>query len=204
MRILIDVPTFDGSMAPECVQGLWELDRGGHEVDLHVTFGYGVAMARNRAADHALDGGYDRLLMVDADVALPKDALTNMLEHDADVVMGYYMSRHRGTGEQRTCLYRLSMDWSQRFTPDQLRALRTSGTNSLKVMGGGMGCCLIRPSVFHRIAFPWFEWVDRERHGKSKGEDIDFCVKCQQMGIDIIADTRVACGHVVREVAWAD
>ena len=62
MRILIEVPTYSGAMEPETAESLWALDRCGHDVDLTVRHGYGVAMARNRSADHAIDGGYDWLL----------------------------------------------------------------------------------------------------------------------------------------------
>lgn len=204
MRVLIEVPTFDGKMEPETVQSLWRLDRCGHDVDLRVRFGYGVAMARNRGADHALSSGYDWLFAVDADVSLPTDALANLLEHDTDVCLGYYRNRWSNSDDPKTCLVPLGSDWTARHSVAELRAMRESGIHTLRVNGGGMGCALVRTSVFERISFPWFEWHDWGRGSKSLGEDVDFCIKCERAGIPIYADTRVACGHRFRRMISAD
>ena len=78
---------------------------------------------------------------------------------------------------------------------------RENGIYTLRVKGGGMGCCLIRTDVFDVLKFPWFVWSDvrfDRNTGKveSCGEDIDFCEKCEQAGIPIYADTRVECEHL--------
>lgn len=204
MRILIEVPTYSGAMEPETAESLWALDRCGHDVDLTVRHGYGVAMARNRIADHAIDGGYDWLLAVDADVSLPPDALRNLLEHDADVCLGYYRNRWSTDADPKTCLIPLGSAWTARMSAGELRDLRAAGTYTLRVNGGGLGCALIRPRVFERIPFPWFVWHDWDHHAKSLGEDVDFCIKVGKAGIPIYADTRVACGHKFRRLVGAD
>lgn len=204
MRVLIEVPTYSGTMEPETAKSLWYLDRGGHDVDLSVRFGYGVAMARNRIADHAIDGGYDCVLMVDADVELPRDALTNLLQHDADVSMGYYRNRWAKGDDPKTCLIPRGDDWRRRISVGELRELREAGTFALPVNGGGMGCCLIRTRLLRRMDFPWFEWHDRDHHAKSLGEDVDFCIKAQAAGATVVADTRVACGHKFRRLVGAE
>ena len=204
MRILIDIPTYDGKLEPECVKSLWDMDRCGHEVDLHIQCGYGVAMARNRIADHAIDGKYDYLLAVDADMVLPKDALKNLIEHEADICMGYYRNRWASEDSPKTCAIPFGEDWTKRCELKTFRNALANGTHTMRVRGGGMGCCLIKPSVFGRIPFPWFEWHDWERHSKSLGEDVDFFIKAERAGIPIYVDTRVACGHKFRRVISAE
>lgn len=200
MRILVATPTYDGKMEPETVTSLWNVDKCGHDVDLHVQCGYGVAMARNRIADHALDGGYDWLLTVDADMTLPRDALKNLLEHDLDVCMGYYRNRWASEDSPKTCVIPYDGEWTERLPVSFFTDHLARGDFAVRVRGGGMGCCLIRPSVFERVAFPWFEWHDWQRHERSLGEDVDFCIKCERKGIAVYADTRVACGHKFRRV----
>lgn len=204
MRILIAIPTYDGKMEPETVKSLWSLDKCGNDVDLHVQYGYGVDMARNRIADRALDGRYDWLLTVDADMVLPKDALRNLLEHETDICMGYYRNRWASESSPKTCAIPYGGQWEQRLPVSFFVENRERGTHTVRVRGGGLGCCLIRPSVFERINFPWFEWHDWQRHAKSLGEDVDFFIKCERAGIPIYADTRVACGHKFRKVVDAD
>ena len=216
MRILIEVPTYDGRISQATSESLWRLDRCGHDVDYKPRTGYGCGMARNRMAADALNAGYGRLLMVDNDIALPTDALANLLEHDVDMCMGYYLNRYaRGKG-MYTTLYKDGHGW-QMYSADELRELRDSGEHLIRVKGGGMGCCLFKPQVFRALPFPWFEWTDLARETlnvgdvyachdafRSGGEDINFCNLARKHGFQIHADTRVACGHEFREVRWPE
>ena len=204
MRILIEVPTYDGRISQATSESLWRLDLCGHTVDYKPRTGYGCAMARNRIAADAINAKYDYVLMVDNDIALPRDALANLLEHDADFVMGYYLNRY-ARGENRfTTLYKPTWNW-QMYEQDELAGMRGRGEHLIRVKGGGLGCALIKTSVFERVEFPWFEWVDQAREKfiaadayecrdafASGGEDITFCIRCERAGIPIHADTRVA------------
>ena len=212
MRILIEVPTYDGKISPHTSESLWLLDRCGHDVDYKPCIGYGCSMARNRIAADALAGGYDRLLMVDNDMALPKDALANLIEDDKDIVMGWYLTRH-GDGVATT-VFKTGDGWDA-YSAHELIAMRDSGEYLAEIKGGGMGCCMFKPWVFSTLIFPWFEWADwgwepvsaDEVYGiaakvKSGGEDVNFCDNARAAGLRIHVDARVACGHEFREVRW--
>ena len=214
MRILIEVPTYDGSISQATWQSLWRLDRCGHTVDCKPRTGYGCDMARNRIAADALNARYDFVMMVDNDIALPTDALRNLLEHDVDFAMGYYLNRYSRGENRYTTLYKPGWGWTM-FDAAELKQLREQGTYRIPVKGGGMGCALLRTSVFEGLQFPWFKWTDIDHEEylaqdaysctdkfQSGGEDINFCNSCHDAGIEIIADTRVACGHEFREVKW--
>ena len=216
MRILIEVPTYDGRISQATSESLWRLSTLGHDADYRPRTGYGCAMARNRIAADALNAHYDCVLMVDNDIALPQDALKNLLEHDADVALGYYLNRYARGESRYTTLYRPGWGWSM-YEASELRELREQGQYEIDVKGGGMGCALIKSSVFEHLEFPWFEWKDNGRQVldvsdvyechdafRSGGEDIEFCNACRAAGIRIIADTRVACGHEFREVKWPE
>ena len=217
MRILIEVPTYDGRISQATSQSLWTLDRCGHEVDYKPRQGYGCAMARNRIAADALNANYDRVLMVDNDIELPRDALANLLEHNQAIVMGYYLNRYARGGGQLTTLYRHGPIGWEMYSAQELHDLRDSGQTLVRVKGGGLGCTLIDPAVFRMLPFPWFEWTDLGREVldaedayschdafSSGGEDINFCNLLTARGIPIYADTRVACGHEFREVKWPE
>lgn len=212
MRILIEVPTYDGSISRHTSESLWRLDLCGHEVDYMPRAGYGCGMARNRIAADALNGGYDRVLMVDNDIALPRDALANLADDDVDIVMGWYLTRH-GDGVKTTA-FRPGEAWMS-YGADELLAMRKDGKHLIEVKGGGMGCCMFKPWVFTHLIFPWFEWSDwgwepvsakdvyeMADKFKSGGEDVNFCENARAAGLRIHLDTRVACGHEFREVRW--
>lgn len=214
MRILIEVPTYDGRISQATSESLWRLDTCGHEVDYKPRQGYGCAMARNRIAADALNAHYDRVLMVDNDIALPPDALRNLLEHGVDICLGYYLNRYARGERKFTTLYKQGVAWDM-YADDELRELRERGERLIRVKGGGFGCALVRAEVFAQLEFPWFEWTDLSREVldaedayscydafSSGGEDINFCNAARNAGLTIHADTRVACGHEFREVVW--
>jgi hypothetical protein len=77
-------------------------------------------MARNRIAADALNARYDFVMMVDNDIELPRDALVNLLEHDVDICLGYYLNRY-ARGERRyTTLYKLGYGAWEMYEDDEL------------------------------------------------------------------------------------
>lgn len=195
MSVLICVPTYE-TIATETYKALWELSCSEHELMFDTVKGYDCALARIKACEKAINYKADWLLMVDSDTVPPRDALDNMLSHDVDVCLGYYQFKTKRDGE--TCLWKLGNgNWSSRFTGREMHTLEAQGTNLVKVSGGGMGCCLIRVSVLERIPKPWFRWIVNA-DGSEVGEDVYFFRQCMSQGIDVFADTRVACGHAYR------
>jgi len=214
MRILIEVPTYDGRIAQCTSESLWRLDKRGHTVDYKPRTGYGCDMARNRIAADALCAGYDYVLMVDNDIAFKPESLGLLLEHEAEIALGYYLNRYARGEERLTTLYHLGYGWEM-YEAAELAKLREQGTHKIAVKGGGMGFALFKASVFERIPFPWYKWTDISFNRyeaedvyecrddfQSGGEDINFCNLARNAGIEIAADTRVACGHEFRRVVW--
>ena len=209
-RVLIAVPTFE-NITPDTFKALWDMDKDEHEVLFDFVRGHDCATARNKIVDKAFELNADYVLMVDNDVTPPKDALLKMLSHDVDVILGYYAHRNADnvyTGRACVCKY-LKDDgapWfnyplESEYTSDELREMREAGEYLVQIHGGGMGCALIKTSVFERLDYPWYDWVNY--HDKNIGmlsEDLYFCEKCKADFTPIYTDTRVACGHLMRRI----
>lgn len=199
-RVLVAVPTFE-SIYPDTFKALWDMDRGGHDADFEFVRGYDCATARNNIVKMALERGYDHLMMVDNDVTVPRDALVNLMEHDVDVVMGYYAHRNKGndaTTKTNVCK-RGELNYTMQYTGGELAAYRNNGENLVRIHGGGMGCILIRCSALARMQYPYYKWVDYG-NGGMLSEDLYFCEQCRMVGIKIYVDTRVSCGHMFRQL----
>lgn len=214
MRILIAVPTFE-TIYPDTYKSIWDVDKCGHEVLFNSVRGYDVATARNRIAQDALDCKADFVLSVDNDVVLPRDALKYLLEDARDVNLGFYAHRdadnlYRGktcicklTDEEGNAYYHYPLE--SEYTATEMHQLADAGETKIQVHGGGMGCALIRTSVFERIEYPWYDWVNYgDKNRGMLSEDLYFCVQCTIAGIPIYADVRVGCGHLLRHVQWPD
>lgn len=214
MRILIAVPTFE-TIYPDTYKSIWDLDKDGHEVLFDSVRGYDVATARNRIAQKSLDLNADYVLMVDNDVALPKDALKLLLQNAKDVNLGYYA--HRGNDNLyhgRTCICKLKDEHGKayyhyplesEYTAAEMHAMADAEVGKIEVHGGGMGCALIRTEVFRKTSYPWYDWVNYGDANRGMlSEDLYFCALCRASGIPIYADVRVGCGHLLRHLQWPE
>jgi hypothetical protein len=66
----------------------------------------------------------------------------------------------------------------------------------IKVMGGGMGCALIKVDVFKSMEkYYWYKFVEYD-NGMALGEDLYFCDRVRGRGYEIYCRTSVACGHI--------
>ena len=199
MVILIAVPTFETIM-PDTFKSLWDMDKCGHTCIFEFVRGYGIADARNRIAKRAMEIGADYVLMVDSDIIVPGDALSNLLSWDEPVVLGFYARKGRYDGE--TCLVKLGrVNFDYSYSALELRMARNMRDFKVEVKGGGLGCALIRTDVFGMMGYPYFDWADNG-DGSSLSEDYYFCQQLALYRVPIYADARVACRHCFRH--WQD
>lgn len=206
MTILIAVPTFE-NIYPDTFKSIYDLDSAGCEVFFEFVRGYDVATARNNIVQKALDMGVDYVLMVDNDVVLPSDALRNLLEDPKEVCLGYYAHRdRRNIYSGKSCICKMGeYNYTMLHTADELKALRDKGVYKFQIHGGGMGCALIRTDVFHRIHYPWYDWINYNDANRGMlSEDLYFCEQCKNARIKIFTDTRVSCGHMLRHIQYME
>lgn len=194
MNILIGIPSKD-KIDIECAISLGNLDWGGHSITYTHSRGagvYGVAQARNNLVQQAIDGGYDKLLMVDSDMIVPEDAIIHLLDPDVPIVTG--CARYKNDS-MRAPLFRYTQDstGSDAWKWDEIPLGRFA------IRSGGVACAMIDVEMLRRqIRRPWFIWEERA-NGTYVGEDIHFYEELQQAGITPYADGRVKCGHIGRK-----
>ncbi len=62
--------------------------------------------------------------------------------------------------------------------------------------GAATGCLFIKREVFSKIPAPWFEFVyDKDTREMKIGEDLGFCMKLQDLGINTFVDYSLVCKH---------
>lgn len=196
MSIFVAVPTFE-TILPETFRSIYRLNTGGHDVTFDFVKGYDCAKARNDIAKRAVNDGFSHVLMIDSDIVVPENALVDMLEYPAEIVLGCYP--HKNTKKHEVELFKLGQpDFVERFTYDELPDTHPR----MSVKGGGLGCALIATSVFSRLPFPWFKYVVYN-NGSTLSEDLYFCSEARKVGMKIQGDLRVRCGHMFKHLEYS-
>lgn len=61
----------------------------------------------------------------------------------------------------------------------------------------GFGCVYIQRWVLEKLEWPWFHFDYGDANGKgSRGEDVYFCKRCEESGIEIWCLPQLECGHL--------
>jgi hypothetical protein len=163
---------------------------------------HNIAHNYNKARRWMLDNDYDYLFTVEADMIIPPNALTRLLDvcenQGADVAYGLYCFKNTSTWSAWTYLD-MKGGRSIRKDPDLAKA---SWGEVIDVAGVGMGCTLIKRSTMEALEFRTDE-TNPDVHN-----DWVFAYDLQQKGLVQKCDLGVVCGHIsmtpLPRVIWPD
>ena len=194
-KVLVATPMYSPFICAKTDLALRSMDYGNHDITPHLCQGFDVARARNMIAAAAVGGFFDYVLMVDSDIVPPVYAFTRLVSHERDMVLGWYP---RGNNPEMTNMVRFNaIDQTEErcYPVKELESL----SGLVKLRGGGLGFALIKTDVFKLFKRPWFEFKDFPS-GAGLGEDYFFCDRVRQLGVDVLVDPLVRCGHVKETV----
>ena len=205
IKVAICVPCRDELMSGFCfdlaklVQ--YEALRGKVEIELLQMQGTLIFTQRERLAEEALKWGAEYLMWVDSDMRFSKDTLEEMLKHNVDIV-GVNATTRREPIKPTALNLVIQNEKEHSWIP--IDSLNNNGIE--KCTAVGFGFTLVKADVFKKVSRPWFNvmWSD---HGAIIGEDIHFCIKCQDTGYDVYVDhdTSRQIGHIgTRSFGWKD
>lgn len=129
----------------------------------------------NRARDLTLNGGYDAMLHIDADMVVPPDTLDRLIDIYADVAYGLYVMRTNP---------RHWLCWQNRQPISDHKA---QWGKVVKSTGAGMGCTLIHRHVLELTEF---------RTDGVIAADWNFAQDCWRYGFSQAHDLGCVCGHI--------
>lgn len=200
MKILIAVPTFE-NIAPETFKSIYDLKKiPDGNFDFEFIKGYDCARARNAIAKKAIDGGYDRVLMVDSDIILPSDALLNLNHLNMNIVFGYYPSKSNSdVCEAFKYSNNDGYPKEDKIEINYIKDALSHTVDRFQIKGSGFGCAYIKTEIFKYIPYPYFNYVNYT-DGGLLSEDLYFCSQARDSGYDLFLDTRVKCKHIGRKI----
>lgn len=185
-----------------------------------------VMRHHNRAREIFLAGDYDYFLSVESDMIIPPDAISKLLEADADLAYGLYVFRHMSEQFKRwSAFYELDLfgGWSLSKQPQLARSL---WGKIISVKGIGMGCTLIKRRVLEKIYFRMYtgredDWIVQaykdqmlrnspqinpfKERNNMLCDDWFLAMDAQHYEFTQKAHLGVACGHVWgNDILWPD
>lgn len=137
---------------------------------------------------------YDKLFWIDSDIEWEPEDFFRLMQSDKQVISGCYMLE-----DETVTVY------SEPMGPSMHKNDILKLKSPFKCAGVGFGFLAVRSGVFERMERPWFgsTWVDIknettgefERKFPLVGEDLSWCTKVCELGIDIWVDPLVRVGH---------
>ena len=153
-----------------------------HDIDLFTSAGTLIFDQRNSLVKTALEIKADFLLFVDADMRFPKDTLKILMAHDKDIIGVNATTRSepvKPTAKNFIVNEDQSVDW--------LPIYSNARSGIEKADGIGCGVMLVKTKVFKEMEEPYF-YFEQLLNNKILGEDIYFCIKAKDAGVDTWVD----------------
>jgi hypothetical protein len=146
---------------------------------------------RNKIVKQFLKGNWDILFMIDDDTVPLKNPFV-MLDNDKDVCGGCYP----GHGNRGFHFHVYTLDKTQypdkiffHFVPPERRI------GLQKVDAVATGCIAIKRHILEKMKAPFEDMFDEDGI-LITNDDMAFCLKCMNLGIDVYADWNVICDHI--------
>lgn len=145
-----------------------------------------IDQARNMAAKEALDVGASHLLFIDSDMVFPDEGILTLASRDKLIIGANYNLR------------RLPLMSTVKMLDEKGNLVSVPGDQipkyPFKCYAVATGFMLIRTEIFLNLPKPWFFYESRE--DDTVGEDINFCKKAREAGIDIWCDPTLEVKHI--------
>lgn len=157
-------------------------------INLSIQIGGYAARNRNALADVALNNGSNYLMFIDNDMVFKPSAIQRLLDHDKDIVGVHYNARGV-MGKPVISTVKLADENGNLTSSDHMPA------QLFKCFAVGTGLMLVKTSVFPKLKRPYFVAYEEE-DGEHHTEDVEFCRKAHDAGIDVWCSPTIEVGHI--------
>lgn len=193
MKTMIALPCMD-TVHTAFMESLINLRHGG-DIGYSISCSSLVYDARNLLAKRAIDKGYDRILWIDSDMVFSPDTYERLsadLDEGREFVTALAFSRKEPIGP---VIYKETGYTKQgrELIPFARKYLDYPRDSVFEVKATGMACCMMTTNLIKKI---FAEYGAPFSPQPGFGEDLSFCIKCEQSGVPIWCDSSIKVGHI--------
>lgn len=142
--------------------------------------------AREYIAEEFMKSSSEYLMFIDSDMTFHPQSIQFLARHNKEFVTAKAFKR---VPPYQPCFY-TKVEYN-----DGVPHLETPikyGEGLLKIEGAGLACALIKRSAFEKIEKPYFFPYP------NVGEDLTFCLKLKEAGVEMFCDTTLQFGHLAQ------
>ena len=152
-----------------------------NDIDTHVFMDASTILLtqRERLATEAVNLDAEYMLWLDSDMVFPATTAIRLMSHNEPIVAANYVRRQR---PYKGVAYETIGDWENPLPFDVQDDL-------VPIEGIGMGCILMKTSIFKELSKPWFDFQWSPKSNDFLGEDMYLCQKINAAGYTIKVDT---------------
>ncbi len=200
-RLAIAMPTY--KVVPTSVMGSFlQLDRRGIEVtSTTISAGVYLSAAMRSFRDELLEHGdtFERLLIIEADMILPRDALIRHA-HQTEPIVGAMYVMHAPPYMPICTAPAPEHDYHRTFSAEEVRDM-INAPGLYECVNVGFGCTSIRRDVLEDWPrdLPMFanrQGLTSDGVSVELGHDVAFGLEARRYGWKSYVDTNILCGHV--------
>ncbi len=201
MKTLVAMPCMD-HVHTAFMDALLKLQPVG-ECEFGITCSSLIYDARNTLTKKAIDGGFDRILWLDSDMVFAPTLLRDLsedLDEGREFVSALCFTRKPPTVPVifKTTGYTQN---GRELTPYAEKYLDYPKDSIFEVKAVGLGAAMMTVRLVKQI---YAEYGAPFTPQPGFGEDLSFCIKCDQSGIPIYCDSRIKVGHIGQAVFGED
>jgi hypothetical protein len=137
---------------------------------------------------------YDYVMWIDSDIVFTVDNFVKLVNHDKDIMTGWYASPIGKDGELATSVYdQIDAGQNHSVGVEEMKGL----TEPFRIAGNGLGWTLMKSGVLEKMPYPWFVPKMLTMNGKkwATSEDIMFFIDAHLAGYEIWVDPTIRVGH---------
>ena len=153
-------------------------------IEVHLFFDASTILINQREnlINRAIEVKSEWVLWLDSDMMFPPTTLLRLLAHNQDIVACNYMKR---SYPFKSVAFMDTNDWES-WVPLQ------SEDELLTVEAIGMGCVLMKTSVFEKLNRPYFEYTYQPKTKDWGGEDFTLFKKLNKVGHQVKVDMNLS------------
>lgn len=134
---------------------------------------------------------YDKMLWIDSDISWSPENVLKLYKSDKDVISGGYIL---GYGEVAA----YPVEGKNGFGIEEVKRM----DEPIQIEGCGFGFLCVKSGVFEKLSRPWFQSIsgkitvdDKEIDFPIMGEDLSWCKRVRNNGVEIWFDPTVQVTH---------